>query len=727
MSAIQAQIATNAVQQEYDRIAEIEDEQRRAYELGQFEDFSVFRDLLPFLPANLKQYAYDLMGGDKPFSVNDLTDQELELLQKLVLPLIPEDAKPGDVIDVPYETWQTTEPGKTYEDVATPKRGQVGLGESGERKLYADLSEERKELYNQEAEKFYPGVTTPTDKNMLQLMQDPKFRLKTLLGHAQIMINEQGQPVLVDRFNYNEEDIARETEARAMGSVEERPLYNIPRAIGGVFGSDPGEGSPIEILIPPELAEGGPLYAAEGEPLTLEVSGITDRVAELEEELLNSIFVDPPLSIGGVESIGGTLYRPTEEEQLEEAYPVLSDYQQKYWQEEDKVPGAEKFYEEDRQAVIDAANKKLLWNAERSALNPYQVKASLDPETDELETLPEWITKHISPGLQTYPAVKSKRGRARGVAFYPYRQPSGEEIQYIGQSGEVGEASTGLHEQTHHAIERSGFPLLKRMDELFTGLKIPGMSQESFASILPNQKATTNLVEHALMEKLLPLHGKAYKQTMNPYEIGSDKDKIMQHLLESEGFQESLAVLQGELEEYMQNTDPVGLNEGGPPERVAEIEEESKGTLMGDIILSMLPSREKSWGENIFDIATLAVPPAKLLKLGKLADPLLDTGIMQMANKGRTYGGGFKKPGYTQIRGGGRKNTLKTRSPKEWNIYTDIARFSDGGSSPGKLTPQQVDQLRAIMPKLRAAASSQTRHGRSTMNNVVRMFDDNFK
>ena len=457
-----------------------------------------------------------------------------------------------------------------------------------------------------------------------------------------------------------------------------------------------------------------------------------DRLSELEEELLNSIFVDPPLSIGGVESIGGTLYRPTEEEQLEEALPVLSDYQQKYWQlEEDKVPGAEKFYGEDRQAVIDAANKKLLWNAERSALNPYQVKASLDPETDELETLPEWITKHISPGLQTYPAVKSKRGRARGVAFYPYRQPSGEEIQYIGQSGEVGEASTGLHEQTHHAIERSGFPLLKRMDELFAGMEIPGMSQESFASILPNQKATTNLVEHALMEKLLPLHGKAYKQTMNPYEIGSDKDKIMRHLLESEGFQENLGLLQAELEEYMQNTDPVGLNEGGPPERVAEIEEEEgydpELTLMGKIILDMLPSTEKSTWENIFDIATLAVPPAKALKLGKLADPLLDTGIMQMANKGRTYGGGFSKPGMTKIRGGGKDITLKTRNPKVWNVYTDIARFSDGGASPHKLTPQQVDQLREIMPQLRGYASSQTRHGRTTMNNVVRMFDDNFK
>ena len=161
-------------------------------------------------------------------------------------------------------------------------------------------------------------------------------------------------------------------------------------------------------------------------------------------------------------------------------------------------------------------------------------------------------------------------------------------------------------------------------------------------------------------------------------------------------------------------------------DRLAELEEEEpEGTLMGDIILSMLPSTEKSMGENIFDIATLAVPPLKVLKAAKVADPLLDSGIMQMA--GKTYGGGFKKPGYTQIRGGGRKNTFKTRNPAEWNVYTDIARFSDGGASPHKLTPQQVEQLRKIMPQLRGYASSQTRHGRTTMNNVVRMFDENFK
>ena len=170
---------------------------------------------------------------------------------------------------------------------------------------------------------------------------------------------------------------------------------------------------------------------------------------------------------------------------------------------------------------------------------------------------------------------------------------------------------------------------------------------------------------------------------------------------------------------------PLYAAEGEPVGRVAEIEEEeSKGTFMGDIILSMLPSPEKSWGENIFDFVTLAVPPAKLLKLGKLADPLLDTGIMQMA--GKQYGKGFSKPGVTKIQGGGRDITLKTRSPEVWEIYRKVASFSRGGSRPENLTPETVEQLRKIMPQLRAAASSQTRHGRTTMNNVVRMFDENF-
>ena len=172
-------------------------------------------------------------------------------------------------------------------------------------------------------------------------------------------------------------------------------------------------------------------------------------------------------------------------------------------------------------------------------------------------------------------------------------------------------------------------------------------------------------------------------------------------------------------------------------ERLAEIEEEEgydpQLTLMGKIILDMFPSTEKSTWENIFDIATLAVPPAKALKLAKMADPIADTGIMQMArmpkamkDKLKQYGTGVSKPGFTKVRGGGKDITLKTRSPEVWETYRKVASFSRGGSQPKNLTPETVEQLRKIMPQLRAAAKNEARHGRTTMKNVVKMFDENF-
>jgi hypothetical protein len=109
---------------------------------------------------------------------------------------------------------------------------------------------------------------------------------------------------------------------------------------------------------------------------------------------------------------------------------------------------------------------------------------------------------------------------------------------------------------------------------------------------------------------------------------------------------------------------PLYAAEGESLDRVAEIQEENLqdeenwGTKTAEFLLDMLPSEEKSWGENIFDAVTLAAPPLKVLKAAKVADPVLDTGIMQMA--GRQYGKGFSKPGVTKIRGGSKQNTLKT-------------------------------------------------------------------
>ena len=70
---------------------------------------------------------------------------------------------------------------------------------------------------------------------------------------------------------------------------------------------------------------------------------------------------------------------------------------------------------------------------------------------------------------------------------------------------------------------------------------------------------------------------------------------------------------------------------------------------------------------------------------------------------------------------------LKTSNPEVWAIYRKVASFSRGGSQPKKLTPETVEQLRAVMPQLRQYAKNEKHNPLRQMNNVIRMFDENFK
>jgi hypothetical protein len=46
--------------------------------LDEYKDFSVFRDVLPFIPINVKQHAYHMAGGKGDVDINDLTKKEQE-------------------------------------------------------------------------------------------------------------------------------------------------------------------------------------------------------------------------------------------------------------------------------------------------------------------------------------------------------------------------------------------------------------------------------------------------------------------------------------------------------------------------------------------------------------------------------------------------------------------------------------------------------------------------
>jgi hypothetical protein len=59
-------------------IYSIEDPETRQRALDEYKDFSVFRDVLPFIPINVKQYAYHMAGGKGDVDINDLTKKEQE-------------------------------------------------------------------------------------------------------------------------------------------------------------------------------------------------------------------------------------------------------------------------------------------------------------------------------------------------------------------------------------------------------------------------------------------------------------------------------------------------------------------------------------------------------------------------------------------------------------------------------------------------------------------------
>ena len=78
--------------------------------------------------------------------------------------------------------------------------------------------------------------------------KDPRFSLKTLIGQANIITNNKGETIVIDRYNFNEEDPNSFRDyARKIARVLTDPTYGLPRELGSVFGSNEGEGSYIRL------------------------------------------------------------------------------------------------------------------------------------------------------------------------------------------------------------------------------------------------------------------------------------------------------------------------------------------------------------------------------------------------------------------------------------------------------------------------------------------------
>ena len=87
------------------------------------------------------------------------------------------------------------------------------------------------------------GISKVVDK-----FNDPYYSMKTLVGQGTITTNDRGETVIVDRYNFNEDnpDSIKDYVMKA-GLVAKDPFYQAPRQIASIFGSDEGEGSYVRL------------------------------------------------------------------------------------------------------------------------------------------------------------------------------------------------------------------------------------------------------------------------------------------------------------------------------------------------------------------------------------------------------------------------------------------------------------------------------------------------
>jgi LysM repeat protein len=158
-----------------------------------------------FLPSNVRQLLYDInpfkFGKDKDFTEGDLDKEEYAMLQKLVA----EKVKLGET-------------SLGYKDYTNFNFDDVGGGKAF-------------------------GLSQAIDK-----FNDPAYALKTLLGNANIETNKAGETVVTDRYNFNEAEPKNLSDyAYKLRLMASNPLYQVPRQLGSMFGSNENEGSRVRL------------------------------------------------------------------------------------------------------------------------------------------------------------------------------------------------------------------------------------------------------------------------------------------------------------------------------------------------------------------------------------------------------------------------------------------------------------------------------------------------
>tara|TARA_R110002110_G_scaffold201010_1_gene411844 strand:+ start:711 stop:1238 length:528 start_codon:yes stop_codon:yes gene_type:complete len=163
---------------------------------------SIFRKTLNLIPPNIRQFTYDIFGGNEDFTEKNLSDSYKEELKGIA---------------------------------------EQSLGEGKNTISYQD--------YDQ-------GTI---EKSLFTNLLSKNYNLKTLIGSGKITLNENGEIIVTDKFDFNNaKDINSLADVKEMmsgivsafqgeGDYGSGGLYSALREVGTWLGSNPGEGSDIEI------------------------------------------------------------------------------------------------------------------------------------------------------------------------------------------------------------------------------------------------------------------------------------------------------------------------------------------------------------------------------------------------------------------------------------------------------------------------------------------------
>ena len=160
------------------------------------------KNLLNIVPPNVRQFTYDVFGGNEEFNEKDLTRSYKKELKGIA------------------------------ENVLSQGKNTIS---------YKD--------YDQ-------GTAS---KSIFENIFSKNYNLKTLIGSGKISINENGEIIITDKFDYNDaKDINSLADVKEMisgiisaykGGNKNRPdgIYGALREGIRYFGSEPGEGSDVKI------------------------------------------------------------------------------------------------------------------------------------------------------------------------------------------------------------------------------------------------------------------------------------------------------------------------------------------------------------------------------------------------------------------------------------------------------------------------------------------------